>query len=544
MAQDLACRLLINGVLVTKSPLHVGGMGDDVSTDMPLARNGLGQVCLPGTSLAGAFRSWLEQAFGPDLVEKFAGFQTDQDGRASSWIVEDAVLSPDYQALVEVRQGVGINRLLGSAHPGALYDRAVVPRGARLPLEMSVEVPDENHLAIARAILGHLLDALKKGRVPLGAARSRGLGRIRLVGRPLILEQDFRTSRGMLQALCEIARERGEDDLPDLGGPTQLNIEELKQAELIPKPHPRLEIEIAWKPSGALMVKADQEGLVADAMPSVSHISRNTLAPLLPGSSIKGVLRACAERILRTLLPMKPIELPGSQAGRFQNDLEVPLVTALFGAAGKSRRSNRVGNGRNGRPEPGLAALWVDDCHAEPLFEDQWDAITSAESPGMLISSLESACLRNWNPAYHVAVDRWTGGAADRALFCTLEPWQARWEPIRLTLDLERLRTPEIGPALALLCLVLRELARGRLPLGFAANRGMGDLEVEFVSVQGRDLSDRFASVASFRRTGAQVAAVDLPEIRKVLERKWKRWVSRQRQALQRIEPMSSGDER
>ncbi len=536
MARELSHRLLIKGFLVTKSPLHVGGPGDDVWTDMPLARSGLGHVCIPGTSLAGAFRSWLESAFGSELVRQFAGFQEEQEGRASSWIVEDVVLAQVDPAAIELRQGVGINRRLGSAHPSVLYDRAVLPRGTRLPLEMSVEVTDKKHLELARGLLGHLLEALKRREVPLGAARSRGLGRVRLVGQPMILEQDFSSAIGMLQVLSATARERGEHDLPEFGEPTRLTIEKLKESGAVPKPSPRLEIEIAWKPRGPLMVKADDEGLVADAMPQVGAVSGATLALILPGSSIKGVLRSCAERIVRTVLPWKPLGLVSGNGARFQDDIDLPLVTTLFGLAAESGTPKAAGRDRGSGPEPGLAALWVDDCLGEPLTQEQWAAITSADSPGELTSVLESSAPGAWTPAYHVAVDRWTGGAADGALFCVLEPWQSSFQPIRMTLDLKRLRPSDIRAALALLCLVIRELARGRLPMGFAVNRGMGDLEVLAVSVVGRNLGDRFARIASFRRTGSQIAAFDLEEIRKLLDRRWKCWISLRSRRLQRAQ--------
>jgi CRISPR/Cas system CSM-associated protein Csm3 (group 7 of RAMP superfamily) len=75
-----------------------------------------------------------------------------------------------------------------------------------------------------------------------------------------------------------------------------------------------------------------------------------------------------------------------------------------------------------------------------------------------------------------VAIDRWTGGAAEGFLYSGLEPGPLTWEPIRLRLDLNLLS--EEKPALALLYLTLRDLDRGRIALGFGANRGYGSLKV------------------------------------------------------------------
>src|SRR5262245_58176592 len=59
MARKIDSRLKINCTLVARTPLHVGGMGGSVDTDLALAVNGQGDFYIPGTSLAGALRGWL-----------------------------------------------------------------------------------------------------------------------------------------------------------------------------------------------------------------------------------------------------------------------------------------------------------------------------------------------------------------------------------------------------------------------------------------------------------------------------------------------------
>jgi hypothetical protein len=109
--------------------------------------------------------------------------------------------------------------------------------------------------------------------------------------------------------------------------------------------------------------------------------------------------------------------------------------------------------------------------------------------------------------ADHVAIDRWTGGAADGRLYSVLEPHAVRWNPITIAVDLTRLGdaarsefftdgadesgapdpphdvTADAG--LALLLLVLRDLAEGWIPLGHGAYRGLGWIEVQGVHVTG-----------------------------------------------------------
>src|SRR5262249_40476034 len=105
-----------------------------------------------------------------------------------------------------------------------------------------------------------------------------------------------------------------------------------------------------------------------------------------------------------------------------------------------------------------------------------------------------NAPLKYAQQAFHVAVDRWTGGAAEGFLYSVLEPNGIHWEPIRLTLDLTRLRKDgernDRDPAVALLLLVLRELSAGCIPLGFGVNRGMGAIEIRDILFRPEGLDD------------------------------------------------------
>ena len=79
-------------------------------------------------------------------------------------------------------------------------------------------------------------------------------------------------------------------------------------------------------------------------------------------------------------------------------------------------------------------------------------------------------------------MDRWTGGAHDTALFSQLEPgWEdgGGWEPLVLDVDLHRHRGDDGRAAMALLWLVLRDLAAGEIPLGYGTRQGMGAIRVE-----------------------------------------------------------------
>ena len=156
----------------------------------------------------------------------------------------------------------------------------------------------------------------------------------------------------------------------------------------------------------------------------------------------------------------------------------------------------------------------IDDCYAEKSFEaDVWREVESGKmqpdetykdqelwqglkkidlnkKPDESLSEQEKIeDTKDFKISHHVAIDRWTGGASEGALYSVLQPTaKIGWQDICLTLDFSRLPDDKKLPSLMLLLLVLRDFAENRLPLGFATNRGMG--EVEAVSFKTSGLYD------------------------------------------------------
>ena len=90
---------------------------------------------VPGTSLAGALRSWLGSVTAPgggamfDPGDLGAVFGDLEDGMVCRIMVDDAVAVGS--ATASIRDGVGIDRCTGSAAAGVLYQSEVVPPGTR-----------------------------------------------------------------------------------------------------------------------------------------------------------------------------------------------------------------------------------------------------------------------------------------------------------------------------------------------------------------------------------------------------------------------------
>ncbi|TDC84517.1 RAMP superfamily CRISPR-associated protein [Actinomadura sp. 7K507] len=495
-------RLRMRGWLRTQTPLHVGGIALDPAEALPVAVDGQDRLYVPGTSLAGALRAWMRGADpmtkGLDDLWGFVEDGVSDAGQASRIVVRDAVIttttstdgdgiphdSLSSRALPAVH-GVGIDRVTGAAASGFLYARTIVPPGHYLAFELDVETTNA-HLERDRARLDALVTALETEEISLGAAHRKGLGVVTLLPSPLdIHEHDFTTRAGLLAFLG--------------GAPETFDADQVNAgAADMPDRRETLTVQLRWKPDAPVMVRAATEGATIQTLPLTTAIGPDTLKLTLSGSSIKGALRSHAEFIERTArgidAPPPPMDddenvsTARQHADAFLAQLDqLDAVRMLFGAA------RRKPDDEPSNYKWGAGALTVHECVSETTIpSDLWDAVvdgapderTDAKRPALPPPVRDALSGHKLDQADHVAIDRWTGGAADHLLFSVLEPHGVEWEPIRLTIDLTRLGDHR-DVALALLLLVLRDLEQRRIPLGGMVNRGFGDVTVTSIEFSG-----------------------------------------------------------
>ncbi|USR90511.1 RAMP superfamily CRISPR-associated protein [Phormidium yuhuli AB48] len=463
MARQIHNRWSITGELKAQTPIHIGGIGGDADTDLALAVNGRGQYYLPGTSLAGAFRSWMTQLPNQNdaSIKHIWGDHETKDYGASQIIIDDAKIHT--RKPIEIREGVGIDRHSGTAAERFKYSRAILPKGVSFTLNLTFD-SQTNDDPIA---LWQLLNALQNGDIRIGAAKTRGLGRVKLENLN-IHRQDLSHAAGLFNSLLN-------------GGTPQPWTADLQAKAAYEMPL-SLDIQISWTPRDPVMVKAEADGIAVDMLPLVSQVDSGVRF-VIPGSSLKGVLRSHAERIIRTVC-----QTPTGE--EFADQIHLNLINEIFGAPSKKGRDpNQIGMG----------ILFLDDCYGTlPISEDGWFNVERAtDLHDGFKSELKTAVgmkpYQKLQPAVHVAIDRWTGGAAEGMLYSVLEPIGVEWDPIGIQVDLARLedRFPDqVQPAVALLLLVLRDFANRKIPIGYGTNRGMGTVAVTDMTLQVQGDSD------------------------------------------------------
>ena len=490
MGRQLHSVIRIEGDLVAKTPVHSGGLRDSVFTDLPLAVNGKDEVYFPGSAIAGPLRAWWRSACR-ELEAEVWGRVEEQGGNNGGWasilFVHDAPLLNAID--LDRAQHVAIDPRSGTAAFNKKFDRELAPVEARFRLCLEFQRPagkygptekmdEQTWKKIQRVLRGMLEDLCDcDGEIRFGADKSRGRGKLILKDEKISCRD---LSSGILDTLLEAADPK---KIPDFFG----------EIEAIRPSRQQLRLFLKCQPIAPVMQRHEAEGTAVDMLPAVA-VEGDKRKPFLAGTGIKGAFRAQSARILRTVLGCEDAD---------EDEDSLDLVDALYGTAKTRERDDEKPKTRR-CPEPGQGAVSFEDYRMDrPLCLAYWQRLLkldTSSSTERLAYFKKKAAGTNWKdfrPVAHVAIDRWTGGAANKFLFSRLEPELAALE-LTATINFERIAPPLkwwIVPcgcdpkgrkelvsfrraALALFLLTLRDFARGRIPLGYGVNRGLGNLDL------------------------------------------------------------------
>jgi len=205
------------GFLVMETALHIGTGQSSLTTDAGVIRDYQGRPFIPGSSLKGALRSAVERRAewlgltSCRLEPGYANCLTTNGFVDEAWRrralrerradldslcatcqlfgspfcaarvqMDDLPLVESFEeiapSLIEVRDGVGIDRDSGTAAEGIKFDYEVVPSHTVFRLYCTAENLESPHMALLSLGLLEMMN----GSVPLGGKSTRGLGHCRL----------------------------------------------------------------------------------------------------------------------------------------------------------------------------------------------------------------------------------------------------------------------------------------------------------------------------------------------------------------------------
>lgn len=464
-SRAIAARLIVTGTLRLLSPAHLGNGDAEGITDMPLLQDAVdGTPLLTGATIAGALRAYLQASIaGYGELEQprtmvsrlFGGTRRDPNGDQSPLIVSDAYgrLPEDYQ-LHEVRDGVRIRYAERTADEKAKYDLELLPAGTRFDLRCELLLPeDAAEQEQICDLLARALDGLSAAApdvpaaIMLGARRTRGFGRC-VVDHWHVQRYDLRQTEELLAWLALNHPTWGYQSRQ----PIAVGLDALRHTTVLPVSQ-SVQLEASFDLGGPILIRSDsslplrssdsslplRNGVVSQPDATQLHsyrpaedADRDSQVPVISGTSLAGVLRSRASRILASIPTVPDQKRRAFLDYVFGSDMQQP------------------------KAEPSASRLIVEEA--------------VIQQGQLLVQS-------------RISIDRFTGSALDTALF-NEAPVVKGAISLRLRLRQYVQDTPgQCQAAIGLLLLLLKDLWTADLPVGGAASIGHGRLRGKTATV-------------------------------------------------------------
>ncbi len=441
-------RWRITGTLIAQTPLHIGAgtttqhenltVEDKAVKVTAVALDGQGLPYIPGSTLKGNLRAWLQtRVKDTNLINSVFGTGVEEDkdqsegGKAEFWNVFLAnTLTPRYkpshwhsERKVGVEVGVTIDRVTRTAREQKLFHREIVPPGIIFKVRLTGKGLTEAEVALLLAGLNGFNDEQQP--LSLGSDNAQNKGQ---------MKWQLQSIEQLDQAATQKWLDKGAEEMWDSALQPLNQTEQNRLLQLCntlineQSNQPRLQLHFRLTFDSPFLVN-DPSLFVKGETPNHQPRRDHRGNAVLPSTSLRGAIRAQAERIIRTLegnacfiddqkLACDPIE-------QYQQVDTLCLACQLFGGTG-----------------------W-----RSPI---QISDFTLVEQESELTQEF-------------VAIDRFTGGGAEHLKFNAQSIYKPTFEG-RWTIDLPRIKPWGLG----LLALVIRDFIDGDITFGYGAAKGYG----------------------------------------------------------------------
>lgn len=378
-------KILIEGNLHLQSPLLIGdGAGETAENfrDVHVLKNRNGKPFIPGTSLCGVLRDWLANVDAAAVPEIFG----DADKMQSSIQIDDIILA---DGKIIFRDGVRIDGLTGTGVDGGKYDYEAVERGASGQLRLLITLRGVHNVEKISNTVAQLLRQLQDG-IRLGALTSKGFGLVTAEN----LHADFYDFRNGADVAAWFTKKNAAKKI-------------LPSTENFSAPEKNLIVEADFQFNSSFIIRDENDATLK---------SRDDF--VLPGTSLKGILRHRAEYIFRRL------------------GLDVDALDSLMGAS-----------------------------TSEKKIKSRFIVAESYIAPKNFVEFEHT----------RTKIDRFTGGTLQGLLFKTTPAYQKNFAAptLKLRFEIRNAADSEVGLAIFL----LRDMWLGRIAVGGEKSIGRGTLK-------------------------------------------------------------------
>ena len=452
-------RVRIRGTLHCRSALHIGDGDMELFAERcersqgqeglynSVCLDSTGRPYLPASTLRGFLREMAEYVGKNELIIRLFGDQQ-QSGALRCY---DAYLLKIPTALdwpywsaqrsTAVQHGVALNPITGTVAAHKLFRHEYVPSGSEFSLELEADNLLVNDLS---QVLGLLACWDGKAATAIGKGISKGQGLLEWQLNELQVLDHAALLNWLRGDESLESCFRGEEKLP---GPARYNSLSLKKLSFSLHPQgPFLVNEPGYVQKSSKNSKLVQRQ--EEHLPDLEYSRLPDGRPLLPASSLRGVLRGRARRILLTLAGQR--EIPAAYA---RERIDTLLLAHLFGETGQR------------------SPLWI--------------------------SPAEGTAFKQ-HPQMFNAIDRFTGGVANDKLYQVNAVTSKALDGV---IHLEQERQPEGDWWKGLLLLVARDALEGDLSLGWGKARGYGAFTVTLTLEDGTVLDSWPALLAYLQHT-------------------------------------------
>lgn len=394
-------KLQMSGRLVVQSPLCIGSGQDDGITDSLVLKDKQGKAFIPGTSLAGVLRD-IVCSHDSNLADLLFGNLS--DNRQSMINIDDVLLE---NSVYTVRDGVRIDSITNTAEDTGKFDYEVVERGAAGSFSATITIR-KNDIEDKKAVeqlAAALADQLMYG-ISLGAHTAKGFGEVK-GSKIKVATYDFSQPDSLGAWL--------------LGEMSQADIYAAVAKPLVTADEFYAEIDLALKTS--LLVGAEPDAFDKGSGKDEGKVQKVMLSSngdyVIPGTSVKGVIRKQAEHICRVV-------------GDYGDDFLGSLMG--YSKADKAKQRSRLRT-------------------YEVYLREGVEAVNQS----------------------HVRIDRFTGGHMGSGLYTNKPLWQKKADAKTMTM---RLAISGCSDAEAgLMLLILKDIWTGQLAFGGDKAGGSGVMQ-------------------------------------------------------------------